>query len=74
MCGGAQRYATGAADVLVEDDADAITEAVKEAFRKGQPPVLRSNQYDLYIRRLESMDTSKQWTPEDIRKVWKEIA
>jgi len=74
MCGGAQRYATGAIDVLVEDDADAITEAVKETFRKGLPPVLRTDQYELYIRRLAAMDTSKQWTAEDIRNVWKEIA
>lgn len=74
MCGGAQRYETGAADMLVDDDADAVAEAVREAFRKGQPPVLRSNQYELYIRRLNALDTSRQWTPEDIRKVWKEIA
>ena len=74
MCGGAQRYATGAVDVLVEDDADAITEAVKETFRKGLPPVLRTDQYELFIRRLAAMDTSKQWTAEDIRTVWKEIA
>ena len=73
MCGGAQRHATGAVDVLVEDDADAITEAVKDVFRKGNPPVLRTGQYDLFIRRLKAMDTSKQWTAEDIRKVWKEI-
>jgi malonate decarboxylase beta subunit len=73
MCGGAQRYATGVADVLVEDDAEEITAAVKELFRKGQPPILRTSQYDLYIKRLAAMDTSKQWVAEDIRKVWKEI-
>ena len=74
MCGGAQRYETGAADVLVEDDADEITNAVKELFRKGQPKVQRTDQYELYIKRIAAMDTSKQWMPEDIRKVWKEIA
>ena len=74
MCGGAQRYETGAADVLVEDDADEITNAVKELFRKGQPRVQRTDQYELYIKRIAAMDAGKQWMPEDIRKVWKEIA
>ena len=74
MCGGAQRYETGAADVLVEDDADEISKAVRELFRKGQPKTLRTDQYELYIKRLAAMDADKQWMPEDIRKVWKEIA
>lgn len=74
MCGGAQRFATGAADMLVEDDADQISEAVRKLFRLGQPKTLRTNQYALYIKRLAAMDTGKQWMPEDIRRVWKEIA
>ena len=74
MCGGAQRFETGAADVLVEDDADQIGNAVRELFRKGKPKTLRTDQYDLYIRRLAALDASKQWMPEDIRRVWKEIA
>ena len=73
MCGGTQRFETGAADVLVEDDADEISQAVRDLFKKGQPKRLRTDQYDLFIKRLEAMDTSKQWMPEDIRKVWKEI-
>jgi malonate decarboxylase beta subunit len=73
MCGGKQRYATGAADVLVEDDAAAITDAVKELFRRGQPKVLRTGQYELFIKRMAAMDTSKQWVAADILKVWKEI-
>jgi malonate decarboxylase beta subunit len=72
--GGAQRYATGFADVLVEDDAVAITAAVRDLFRKGQPAQLRTDQYELFIKRLSSLDTSKQWTGEDIRNAWKENA
>jgi malonate decarboxylase beta subunit len=71
ICGGAQRFATGAADVLVEDDAEEITQAVKELFRKGQPARLRSASYEQYIQRLSALDTSKQWTGEDIRNAWK---
>ena len=73
MCGGEQRFMTGAADVLVDDDADAIRKAVMDLFAKGLPETLRTDQYDLYIRRLEAMDTGKQWVPDDIRAVWKEI-
>lgn len=72
--GGAQRAATGFADVLVEDDAGEITTAVKALFSRGQPEALRTDRHELFINRLASMDTSKQWTPEDIRNVWKEFA
>jgi malonate decarboxylase beta subunit len=70
-CGGAQRFAMGAADILVEDDADEITGAVKALFRLGQPAQLRSAQYERYIEFLESLDTSRQWTAEEIRSAWK---
>lgn len=73
MCGGRQRYETGAADVLVEDDAAAIATAVRDLFRQGQPKVQRTHQYELFIKRMAAMDTSKQWVAADIRKVWKEI-
>jgi len=73
-CGGAQRFAAGAADLLVEDDAEEITSAVKELFRKGQPAQLRSAKYDRYIAFLSALDTTRQWTAEEICQVWKEGA
>lgn len=73
MCGGAQRYETGVADMLVEDDAKDIAAAVRELAKKGLPKTMRSNQYELYIKRLAALDHTRQWTPEDIRKVCKEI-
>ena len=72
--GGAQRAATGFADVLVEDDATEIAKAVRSLFRKGHPANLRTDQYELFIKRLSAMDWSRQWTSEDIRKVWKDVA
>jgi len=69
-CGGAQRFAAGAADVLVEDDADEITNAVKDLFRKGQPAQLRSDKYERYIEFISALDTSRQWTAEEIRTAW----
>ena len=72
--GGAQRHATGFADVLVEDDAADVTEAVRSLFRKGQPNTLRTDLHELFIARLNALDTARQWTPEDIRNTWKECA
>jgi malonate decarboxylase beta subunit len=72
VCGGDQRHATGFADVLVEDDADAISNAVKELFRKGQPHELRTSKHELFIRRLAALDTDRQWVAEDMRNAWKD--
>lgn len=74
LCGGAQRHATGFADVLVEDDAAEISAAVRTLFKKGKPAQLRTGMHDLFIKRLKAMDTSKQWMPEDVRTAWKEVA
>ncbi|MBB5046211.1 malonate decarboxylase beta subunit [Rhodopseudomonas rhenobacensis] len=72
--GGAQRFATDFADVLLEDDADAVTQAVTELFRKGQPAQLRTDKYELFIKRLKFLDPAKQWVAEDIRNAWKAVA
>jgi malonate decarboxylase beta subunit len=69
-CGGAQRFETGAADMLVEDDAEEIAEAVRALFRKGQPERNRTVQYHRYIKFLSALDTSRQWTAEEIRRAW----
>ena len=74
ICGGAQRFATGAADLLVDDDADEIAQAVRNLFKKGRPAQVRSELHDLYIRRIAALDTTNQWTAEDIRAAWKEGA
>jgi malonate decarboxylase beta subunit len=72
ICGGAQRYATGLADVLVEDDAAEIAQAVRTLFRKGQPAKLRSDAHEMYIGRLAQLDAAQPWTAEQIREAWKE--
>lgn len=72
VCGGAQRHAVGAADVLVEDDAAEIAAAVRALFAKGKPALPRTHQWDRYIGVLKSLDTGRQWVPEDIRNAWKD--
>jgi malonate decarboxylase beta subunit len=68
--GGAQRVAMGLADVLVEDDADQITAAVRGYVLAGLPAEHRSQQVDLYRERIAALDTSKQIDPATIRQQW----
>lgn len=68
--GGAQRYATGFADVLVEDDVTAITGAVQEAFRRGVPVEHRSEQVERYRSRLAGIDPNKPLDGSMLRERW----
>jgi malonate decarboxylase beta subunit len=70
LCGGAQRFATGFADRLVEDDAAQVSAAVVDLLRQGVPEVFRTSMIDLFLSRLAALDTGRQWTPGDIRETW----
>ncbi len=72
ICGGAQRHATGLADVLVEDDAAEIAQAVRALFKRGEPTHLRSAAHELYIERLAQLDPVQPWSAEQIREMWKD--
>lgn len=74
MSGGAQRAAMGIADLLVEDDAAEIAQAVKTLFKRGLPAKLRSAEHELHIQRLAGLDPARPWTAEQIRAVWNEVA
>jgi len=69
--GGEQRFAMGLADVLVEDDAQAMAETVRALIAKGLPTIHRSSQIQLYREHLASLDTSSQWDPRVLRSIWK---
>jgi malonate decarboxylase beta subunit len=68
--GGEQRYGTGLADALVEDDVQQIANAVRQFILKGVPPVHRSSQAALYRERIAALDTSRQWSPTELRATW----
>ena len=68
--GGEQRYATGLADALVDDDTQQIADAIRHFVAKGVPPVHRSSQVELYRNRVEALDTSRQWDPKELRTLW----
>jgi malonate decarboxylase beta subunit len=68
LMGGEQRYATGFADVLVEDDVGAIAARVREAFKTASPP--RSGQVEEFRRRLAAIDVGQPPSPQALRKLW----
>jgi len=68
--GGEQRYATGFADYLAEDDVEAIKRCIVEAFARGLPATHRSEQVDDYLKRLAAMDVSQQLPSSEVRKLW----
>jgi malonate decarboxylase beta subunit len=68
--GGEQRVAMGVADELVLDDAPGIAAAVKRFIKAGLPQVHRSQQVELYRRRIAALDTSAQMDPLTLRQSW----
>jgi malonate decarboxylase beta subunit len=68
--GGEQRYATGLADALVEDDTQQVAEAVRQFVLRGVPLVHRSSRVSLYRERIAALDTSRQWDPMELRATW----
>jgi malonate decarboxylase beta subunit len=65
--GGEQRERTGLADVIIEDDARALRDAVIALFERGRPALERSDAYRYYLDRLSRYDPNVQVTPEIVR-------
>jgi malonate decarboxylase beta subunit len=68
--GGEQRVAMGVADELVLDDAPKIAVAVQRYIKAGLPQVHRSQQVELYRRRIAALDASAQMDPLTLRQSW----
>jgi malonate decarboxylase beta subunit len=68
--GGEQRVAMGVADELVLDDTQKISAAVQSYVKAGLPQVHRSQQVELYRRRIAALDTSGQIDPLTLRQSW----
>jgi malonate decarboxylase beta subunit len=69
--GGEQRYATGLADALVDDDAQQVGAAIRLFIAKGVPPLHRSSQVALYRKRIEALDPTRQLDPKELRANWR---
>lgn len=70
VTGGEQRYETGFADVLVDDDTNLIRQAVADAFARGLPRSHRSEQVDDYLQRLSAIDVTHQVDTLALRRSW----
>jgi len=69
LMGGEQRYATGFADVLVEDDVGEIAAEVRRAFAdRGAPP--RTRQLERFSGRLSRIDVEHAPEPLALRALW----
>jgi malonate decarboxylase beta subunit len=69
VTGGEQRHAVGLADDLLEDDADAIAAAIRNAFREGPAPG-RSTQIERYVDLLRSIDPDQPPDGKSLRTLW----
>jgi malonate decarboxylase beta subunit len=69
LMGGEQRHATGFADVLVEDDAEAIAAEVRRGFAAA-PATSRSEQVEALITRLARVDATHPPEPAALRALW----
>ena len=68
LMGGEQRYATGLADVLVEDDVELIVAQVRAACSAAALP--RTEQVDEFRRRLAGIDPQRPPSPATLRSLW----
>ncbi|PWW10870.1 biotin-independent malonate decarboxylase subunit beta [Mangrovibacter plantisponsor] len=66
MTGGEVRSRSGLVDVLVDDNVNAMKDAVNQCLAKGVPETHRSDRYDEFLARLTAFDTAKQASSEQI--------
>src|SRR5258708_12380330 len=67
--GGEQRVGMGVADELVLDDAEKIAASVQRYVKAGLPKVHRSQQVEVYCKRIAALDTTRQIDPLVLRKL-----
>lgn len=70
--GGAQRYAMGLSDFLVDDDLAQVSRAVRECVSKGPRAEHHSERVALYRERIAKLDTSEQIDPVSLGTEWAE--
>jgi malonate decarboxylase beta subunit len=70
LIGGEQRRATGLADDILEDDADAIAAAIRKAFMSGTATPARSSQVERYTELLRLIDPERPPDPDSLRALW----
>jgi len=69
--GGEQRYEMGLADALVDDDTGQVGAAIRQLIEKGVPAEHRSSRVAFYRERIQSLDPTQQFDPEELRASWR---
>jgi malonate decarboxylase beta subunit len=70
LIGGEQRYETGFADALIEDDAEQLRQAIRELAARGRPARHRSEAVDDFQRRLAQIDPTGPLDGPALRRLW----
>ncbi|PAK47553.1 biotin-independent malonate decarboxylase subunit beta [Priestia megaterium] len=68
--GGMQRYETGFADTLAQDDVTAIQRAVQETFQKKGKVTSKTEQVDFYRHLLSKVDPSEKLAPHQFQELY----
>src|SRR3984885_9436914 len=72
MMGGEQRYETGFADALIEDDASVLRQTLRALAERGVPARHRSEQVVEYRRRLANIDPAAPPDGPALRRIWQQ--
>jgi len=70
LMGGQQRYETGFADALIEDDATALRQAIQALAARGVPSRHRSEEVEEYRSRLAKIDPAAPPDGPALRRIW----
>jgi malonate decarboxylase beta subunit len=70
VMGGEQRYETGFADVLIEDDVKALRQTIQELALRGVPVRHRSEEVEEYRGRLAKIDPGAPPDGPALRRIW----
>ena len=70
LIGGEQRYETGFADALIEDDAKALRQTIQALAARGVPARHRSERVEQYRRCLAKIDPAAPPDGPELRRIW----
>jgi malonate decarboxylase beta subunit len=70
LMGGEQRYETGFADALVEDDAELLKQTIRDLAARGIPARHRSEKVEEYRRSLANIDPAAPPDGPALRRMW----
>jgi len=70
LMGGEQRYETGFADALIEDDANALRQSIQALAGRGIPDRHRSESVEEYRDRLAKIDPAAPPDSAELRQLW----